>query len=425
MTDFNTIIYNLQDKEVYIHQDSEIMDFLLEKSYKLNLSTKEFNIQIELSSDDRLKEQAAYLQSFLGGEKVFIFTWNYKNIVSYFKGKTKNDFNLNGIIIDLYFLESYLGFKNNKKPENIIDYKTRLKKLYSDSCFKKAMLIHNQIYLNMVDTISDIEVCGLIYKNKKQIVYSNYEIDGQVNGRSICSLVYKNSYNPHCLSVQDKENLKVPYFDGKFISFDYRNMEVFMLQWLSKDPFMKEIIDNNVDFYEGVWNILMPKIPCNSNHRKTCKEFFLPIFYGMGSESLSKKINWPIFHTKKLIDDINKMFSVSMSWIQEQQNKLTVCVDYFGRRRNFENSYLIRNFSVQSPASLVCIDKLNKLNFNLKDISKICMHIHDGYIIISEKNKVEKTLQIAKNILEQEEDLYKGLNLKTVCSVGDSLLNMN
>jgi hypothetical protein len=71
------------------------------------------------------------------------------------------------------------------------------------------------------------------------------------------------------------------------------------------------------------------------------------------------------------------------------------------------------------------MDKLNKLYVNLSDISKICMHIHDGYIIISDKNKIEKTIQISKNILEQDSDMYKGLNLKTVCSVGDSLLNMN
>jgi hypothetical protein len=241
----------------------------------------------------------------------------------------------------------------------------------------------------------------------------------------ITKFSFENLNHIFTVTAEDKENLKIPFFDGKFISFDYRNMEVFMLQWLSKDPFMDELLNNSNDFYESVWNILIPKVPCNSNHRKTCKEFFLPVFYGLGAEALSKKINWPINHAKKIVEDINRLFHVSISWMNNQQNKLTTAVDYFGRRRNFDNSYLIRNFIVQSPASLVCMDKLNKLYVNLSDISKICMHIHDGYIIISDKNKIEKTIQISKNILEQDSDMYKGLNLKTVCSVGDSLLNMN
>mgnify|MGYP000853883468 CR=1 FL=1 len=426
MSDFNTTIYNLKNKEIYLYSDFDIMDFTIDKNYNINICSVDYNIQVELSADYfKFREQAGYLQSFLGGDKTFIFTWNYKSIVSYFKGKSKFDFSLNGIIIDLYFLESYLGFKHKNKPKSLLEFKSRLKEISNDELFKNAILIHNQIYLNSVNVISSIESCGLIYKNKKELVYSNYEIDGQVNGRSICSKGYKKSINPHCLTTEDKENLKIPFFDGKFISFDYRNMEVFMLQWLSKDPFMDELLNNSNDFYESVWNILIPKVPCNSNHRKTCKEFFLPVFYGLGAEALSKKINWPINHAKKIVEDINRLFHVSISWMNNQQNKLTTAVDYFGRRRNFDNSYLIRNFIVQSPASLVCMDKLNKLYVNLSDISKICMHIHDGYIIISDKNKIEKTIQISKNILEQDSDMYKGLNLKTVCSVGDSLLNMN
>lgn len=94
------------------------------------------------------------------------------------------------------------------------------------------------------------------------------------------------------------------------------------------------------------------------------------------------------------------MFPIAIGWIVDQESNIDNCyaIDSFGRRRKFEESYKIRNFAVQSPASLVCIDRLNKLNESVNGIAKVCMHIHDGYVLYCDNNNLEKSCLKAKKL---------------------------
>lgn len=423
MNEFNSILYKISNQDVYIFTELDVLDFTNVRSYKMTICSKEYEIDIFLDSDDnKFKEKISYLQAFLCSEGNFLFCWNIKNLYSYIKGRTGIDFKFNGKIIDLYFFESYLGY-NLSKPKSLIEFKERFKKINKDPLFDKTIQVYKNVYLDLIKTISDIESTPLIHKIKKNKVYSYYEIDGQVNGRLKCSNFYTNCYNSHTLTQEEKGNLKSPIFNGKFISLDYKNMEVSVLQWLSKDEYLLKFLQTN-DFYESIWNELIPEVPCNSTHRKTCKDIFLPVFYGMGADSLSKRINWPINHVKKIVEKIYKMFPIAMDWITDQENNIVdnyYAIDFFGRRRTFEESYKIRNFSVQSPASLVCIDRLNKLNESVTNLAKVCMHIHDGYVLYCDNNNLEKSCLKAKKTLEETSDFYFDLKLKTVCSVGSCL----
>ena len=57
----------------------------------------------------------------------------------------------------------------------------------------------------------------------------------------------------------------------------------------------------------------------------------------------------------------------------------------------------------------------------MKGIANVCLHIHDGFIIVCNKRKIKQVYEIAKASLESSEDLYKGLVLNTICNYGDNL----
>lgn len=425
--DLNTILYNISNQDVYIHTDLDLLDFTSKKKYTLILSTKKYvRIELPLSLDDKeFKETISYLQVLISGDNCNLFAWNIKNLYSYIKGRTGIDFKFNGKLIDLYFFESYLN-GNLNKPLDFNEYRLRFLNITKDPLWGSALKIYNDLYKDLIFTIVDIENNFLIDRINKTKVFSHYQIDGQLNGRLKCLGCFNKNYNPHVLTQEDREKLRMPIFDGSFVSFDYKNMEVSLLQWLSKDPVMERML-NEGHFYESLWKELIPNVPFNSNHRKTCKDIFLPLFYGIGIDSLSKKINWPVIQVKKIVSKIYNLFPIAFAWMDNQEKSINnnCCIDFFGRRRIFDEHYKVRNFCVQAPASLICMDRLVSLNKNIKNIAKVCASIHDGYILYCDKKLLNKVCNNSKEILENTSDWYKDLKLKTVCSVGDNLSELN
>ena len=159
-------------------------------------------------------------------------------------------------------------------------------------------------------------------------------------------------------------------------------MEVCVLAYLSKDKELNRILESGRDIYSAIWEKLTSKT-CTDVYRQKTKDLFLPVMYGLGYNGLAEKLKIPLDYSKILINRISSVFSGCNDWIINQQNQINneFITDYFGRIRNFEESYKIRNFSIQSPASLICLDKLNKLRFAIKDFANLTMHIHDGYVI--------------------------------------------
>jgi DNA polymerase I-like protein with 3'-5' exonuclease and polymerase domains len=96
--------------------------------------------------------------------------------------------------------------------------------------------------------------------------------------------------------------------------------------------------------------------------------------------------------------------------------------DYYGKKRFFgKDSYLIRNFAIQSPASTICLDKLVKIDKELVD-ARLAMHVHDGYVLYVRPSDCRKVYNLARDIMESDDDsLYPNLKLKISCEVGDSL----
>ena len=419
-------IDQIKNQDLFIYSDS-ILDFTSKRSVKLFMENNLISLQIPLvESTIKLKEALGALQLFIGGENTVLITWNLKNFLTYARGRTGFDFKLEGIIFDLSFLESYFG-ETAECPKSFNEARQRLVRLIKKSNWDSVHSVYQKVYLPLIKSIPKIETYGLSHRSKKARVFSTYTIDGQANGRMKCSNVFSSSYNPHSLGFEERENLRTPGFDHCFLNFDFRHMEVSVLQWLSGDERMGEMLNSGKDFYARVWEILTES-PSNTERRKICKTFFLPIYYGLGASAMSEKLGWSVSTCKTLLQKVHDLFPVSFRWMNQEANKLGEeggeVFDYFGRCRVFDVRYKVRNFIVQSPASLICLHKLTQLIEALGDLGAVCMHIHDGYVLSVKKENLHKTNNLTKQILESENELYPGLKLKTGCKVGVNLNKM-
>lgn len=425
MSNFTSAIEQISSQNLFITHEPEVVDFTSGRTTALRVISKDTEIKIPLSTDiTKLKEMLGLLQCYLGNDKTISVVWKLKNFLTFAKAQTGINFEMNGTILDLSILENYLGIEL-PCPETFTEAFVRLKKLMSLPNWQDIYGIYNKVYKPLIEILPNIETLGFINKKKKKQVYSFYEIDGQINGRMKCSNVFAASFNPHNMSSEEKENLYPYGFDELFVSFDFKHMEVTMLQWLSKDDFLGDLITSGRDTYESLWEAITSS-PCNQGNRQKCKEFFLPVVYGLGANTLAENLKIPTEYAKRLIDRIHKTVPLSMGWIKKQQDSLlnNKTQDFFGRVRTFDSPYKVRNFSVQSPASLVCVHKLVSLAEALKGIANIGMHIHDGYILICNRKNLRKVVNISQQILEKDDDLYRGLKLKALCKTGNNLNNL-
>ena len=413
-----TSLLRIQNQNVYLYTDPSHIDFTApQKPAKLVISSKSTQLEIPLSiSTQKLKETVGYVQYFLNNKDTVIVSWGLKNLITYIAGRTGATFNLENRIFELSILESYLGEKS-PRPASYSEAYGRLSNLLKKTEWNDLYKTYKSVYFPLIQTIPKIEVCGLIHRGKRSKVYPYYEIDGQANGRLNSSSVFSKSYNPSHLSEHDKTQISAPGFDLQFMYFDFKHMEVSVLNWLSKDDYMDEVLKMG-DFYSNVWKILTG-IEADASQRAKCKRFFLPVIFGMGAKSLAESLNWPLDVAIKIIERMRKTFPVAFAWSDHQQNSLKDGwgVDFFGRRRHFDTPYLVRNFAVQSPAALVCMRKLNRL----VEEFPVCMSIHDGYVLYAKPSDFRRTYEQVKTILEQEEDLSMGLKLKVGCHVGPHL----
>ena len=422
MTTFNTALYQLSGQDIYVYCDPDVLDFTSKRNAKLVICCKDFKVEVPLDvSEQKLKETLGYLEAFIGGENSIVITWNWKNFLSFAKGKTGKDFKQSGKLFELSLLESYCGVQQ-ERPKNFAEAKNRLGHLVAKKQWERIYSVYQGVYIPLIHTLPQLETCGVLNVNKKAKVYAHYEIDGTANGRLKASQALQFSYNPHILGPDEREYLKAPGWGNEFMIFDYKHMEVSVVQWLTQDSYMKEILDSGRDFYEAIWDALFPTIPCNEQHRKTCKEFFLPTVYGLGIEALSQKISWPLEHARNLYERLHKLFPTVFNWIKTQQSNLIngYASDYYGRIRHFDTPYKVRNFVIQAPAALICLHKLTQLA-EAVTTAQVCMHIHDGYVLLVKKESILKTFETARQTLESEHELYPGLKLKTVCSIGPKL----
>lgn len=414
------------EKNIYFFFKPEILDFtdkeIVPELY-FSTSSKDFNFQL---TDENIYKILPLLKFIFKKDKKII-TWNWKNFATYILGKTKKSYFIDSAIIDLKIIESYSG-KKNKPPKNLTEALNRLKDLITSGIWKEIEPIYKKLHLPLITTvIPHIETTALIDPLTGGNVYGYYDIDGQENGRLRCFQAFKQGFVPHTMTPDIKDRIK-PQENKFFMNFDFKGMEVYTLAWLTKDPLLIECCrQEQEDVYLAIWEKITGKF--EKNNRDLVKKIFLPTIYGQSARSLSEHCKIELHLAETIKKQIDTLFPTVLTFFEsslKQLQDLGYAKDCFGKRRQIEvhKDYLVRNFSVQSPAAVVCLEKLINLYFALKDKTDIAYSIHDGYVVYATRENWKTIYKIGRDILTSESEFCPGLKLKVAVKAGVKLNDM-
>lgn len=415
-------VSDINDQCVYVCFNPEVLDFTnKESNNELIIHLQNNKILTIPLIEDNIFFLISMLKISLFSKGMKILCWNWKSFASFILNKTGRDYVVSGSIFDLKILESYSGIKE-KPPKDIKEALLRLKKVVGLGIPN----IYKSLQVPLITTvIPNLENVGVIDPLKSSKVFANYEVDGQDNGRLLCSNLFEKGFVPHAMGSEVRSRLKPSSVDSYFMTFDFRAMEVFMLSWLSKDPILLELC-NSEDVYYSLYEKIVGKPPTKKSDRDFVKKCFLPVIYGQSPYTLGQRCDIPKDVAVSIVNRINSLFSVAVGWVNNHEQQLKnygFAKDYFGKRRYFEEGkeYLVKNFCVQSPAAVVCLEKLCDLFFALKDRTSIAFMIHDSYTIYFNKDNWKEVYKISEQILLGESTFCPELKLKVSCRVGGNL----
>jgi hypothetical protein len=400
-------------KNLLIYSEPDFLDFTTNKPASVKIVADDSILTLPLEAP--LIKQTIGILRTLSTKDNIIIGWNLKNIYSYCKAKAGlTPFLTN--VYDLSLVEYWAGIEE-KRPIDFAEAYARLKK-----DFGKFKPYWQAIYKPLaLEVLPSMESVPLANSKTKKLVYSSYKIDGTPNGRMKSGKFLSDSYNPHGLTAEDKECLK-PIDERKmFVYFDFKSHEAIVLQWLSQDKALGEIVKSGRDVYEGIWEKITG-VEATPANRKKCKACFLPVVFGMGVDEVRETLNVSEPTAKKFRDAIYNCFPNVFSYVNQEPTEDGYAFDYFGRRRPFrEQKYKIRNFLVQSAAAVVCLHFLVQLSEKLKNIAEICFHVHDGFCILVDNEKYQHAIYVGLQTLHSQTDLFPNLQLTATAHYGRSL----
>lgn len=412
-------------QDVYLKFEPEVLDHTDPDAEPILHIYGSGGHQYHISLSDDFPTIISILQISVLAEGCKIICWNWKNFLSYILAKTGRPYQVKGSIIDLKIMEAYLG-RREKPPEGLADAYRRLRMLVQDGSWGKIQKVYKAVYLPIITSvIPHLETTGILDTEQCERKYAYYEINGQEGGRFLCSRSYRRGYVPHTLGPDERRNFKPRELDELFMYFDYKNCEVSVLAWLTKDKALTEMLSRPGDFYTNLYRVIIGHDCQNADQRNMAKKFFLPVIYGQQAHSLSQSIRVAEPTAEKIISRITTLFPDVFAWIDKQiaqAEKDGFATDPYGKRRYFDKTYKIRNFAVQSPASLACSEKLVAL-YNALSAAGVDMayHVHDGYVVYARKENWKKVFKIAHEALTSESVLFPGLRLEVSCFAGRNL----
>jgi hypothetical protein len=427
----SSVLSKVAGQHVYVRCVPEVLDFTdKEAQHDLHFCVQggdQFTVTL---NDENTPLVLAMLGLSVFGKGMKILAWNWKNLVSYVLAKTGRHYPVDGSIIDLKVIESYGGKdsnKNLKPPVSLIEAMNRLKNVVAGGVWKEIEPVYKKVHLPLITTvIPHLEAVGINDPDVEGRVHAYYEIDGQENGRLKCSKQYKRGYVPHAMTPEVRKALKPRDYDELFMLFDFQGMEVFMLTWMSKDPLLLELCEAK-DIYAALYEKVVGKPATGKEEREKAKKFFLPVIYGQSAFMLAKSLGVSQTTAETIIHRIGALFPTASAWIEAYEKQLAeagFAKDIFGKRRpHFEEGreFAVRNFAVQSPGALVCLEKLVQLYVALKGKTDLAYTVHDGYVVYATKDNWQQVYKTGSEVLAGESSLCSGLRLRVACCAGRNL----
>lgn len=412
---------------VFLRTDPEVPDFTSRKLFKIQIWNLRQKIEIDVTPENIMLVVGILDATIFNKEIVQrLYAWNLKSFSTYFHAFFPKFVTPTTSVIDLKIIEAFLGIRK-KRPENLVEAINRTKTIVRH---KNWQTLYKSIHLPLaLRVLPSIETTPLLNGKSRKAEYPYYEIEGQANGRMNCSKQYAYSYLPHAMGTEVKQALKPKGYNLRFLAADFRHCEVTVLQWLTGDEKLKEILKSGQDLHERIYEVVTGD-PCDSpNKRSISKVMFLPVMYGLGPKGLAKSLHLPEQVGAELHTRIRTHFSTSYNRMIEIQKQAETgpVEDYFGRIRKFpENEvYKARNFWVQGVAATICQEKLIDLYRVLDGENAYLVYsVHDGYCICFKTPLAKQTYETVKQTLEAESKLCIGLEMKVEIKFGSKLDQM-
>lgn len=347
---------------------------------------------------------------------------NLKDLFTMFARVNAKPLHLSSVY-DLAWYESYTNTESSEGDTYLMisNFKCWLQN-------QKLINIYQKIYSPLLcHTLPSIESFSFLHEDINKLVFASYRLEGQENGRLSCICDKKRSYNPHSLG-EEKKHLKLYNFGNTLYQFDYKNMEVSVLASLSKDADLLKIIHGQDDVYSSIFE-RVTGVKNEKEARNFGKKMFLPVIYGQTPSGLSKSLDISIDQAQIYFDKLTKLFPQAFAYVESFQSRakdVGEVEDYFGRKRSLktEEAYKARNFAIQSPAALICLEYLVKLDMDSKSLYKVAFHVHDGYYLACKQKDMLEVYHHAKKILESSSEFMPELKLNVAVKVGKSLDKM-
>ena len=284
----SSLLTSIEDNNVYLRFEPEILDFTdpdqvcelqffsSQKQFKLTLSQELFQ-----NEQSKLVFEMLRQSLFSKGKKVLV--WNWKSLASFILGRTRVAFSIDAAIVDLKILEYYAG-KRQSAPKSLPEALNRLKALITSGIWKEIEPIYKKVHLPLMTTVlPHLETVGINSSQAQEKLFAHYELEGQENGRLKCFNAYRHSFVPHAMTPEFRDSLKPNKYEDFFMSFDFKGMEVYMLAWMSKDPVLMRLC-NEQDIYVALYKEIFKK-ECQS---KTDREFSEALAMEIGKEVIKQ-----------------------------------------------------------------------------------------------------------------------------------------
>lgn len=340
---------------------------------------------------------------------VILVGWNLKRIFSYFKFKLASELKFKCKTIDLMVVERFLNI-NLDAPATYGEFVERFKTIVADKSWNR---VYRYVYQPLMeDVIPSLECSGIIDSRMgygQNVLFSSYDIESHKHCRLSSRRINKERfYVPHTIPEDEKKFYKPRGMDKVFFYADYKNMELCVIAWLTKDQKLNDLIDGG-NLYDEVSSEILIKTGIDLVKRQA-KHGLIAVMYGCGPEALSSFLKIDRNDASIVVKTIREMFPVAFEWFSSHKSEKIE--DFFGRTRIFNDGYLFRSFLIQCPSAIVCQHKLVAVSKNLPETCNLVMNIHDGYLFSTDVKNLDQSKEIIKKIMEKNEVLYDGLKLK-------------
>ena len=416
------------NRSVFVKTEPEVLDFTDSVLSKIIVCGTNSRVELEISSGNvasvmGLLDATIFNKDLVGR----CYFWNLKSLASFCKFHTTKFVTPKTSVVDLKVIEAFLDIHKNP-PTSFVEASNRASVVVQNQDWPAIYKsIHLPLSLRVLPTI---ETTALLDSSLRRSVHAYYEIEGQRHGRLNCSNKFSKSYLPHTMGPDVKKAIKPKGYGLRFATADFRYCEVVVLQWLSGDEKLKEILDSGEDLHCKIYEVVTGNSCDTEIKRKMSKKMFLPVVYGLGAKGLADALSVPIPVAEKVKANINSVFATAMNWVGQKQQIAVdggVVKDYFGRPRKYapEESYLARNLVVQGVAATVCQEKMIALWTALKDkAAQLAFSVHDGYCVVTPTQEAKEIYMIMKDTLESESKLCPGLKMSVEIKFGIRLDEM-